>query len=130
MKKFYGTLKELIILQQDSSSMNEDQNYHQVKLLLKKTRVLSKIMILRVFDFFDFLSIRRDCIEKENAHMDMKKILIKFKEVLGAQKTAKKEKSMFRINVSQLRNLREILDAFCKLLWMWYNVSSKLVCKK
>ena len=88
MKKFYGTLKELIILQEDSSSMNEDQNYHQVKLLLKKTRVLSKIMILRVLDFFDFLSIRRDCIEKENAHMDMKEILVKFKEVLGAQKTA------------------------------------------
>jgi len=45
-------------------------------------------MILRVFDFFDFLSIRRDCIEKENAHMKMKEILIKFKEVLDGQKTA------------------------------------------
>ena len=113
MKKFYGTLKELIILQQDSSSMNEDQNYHQVKLLLKKTRVLSKIMILRVFDFFDFLSIRRDCIQKENAHMDMKKILIKFKEVLGAQKTAKKA----NINVqNKCESIKELKGDFGRIL--------------
>jgi len=45
-------------------------------------------MMLRVFDFFDFLSIRKDCLVKENALMVMKDILVKFKEILGAHKAA------------------------------------------
>ena len=93
--------------------MIEDPNYQKVKQLLKKTRILSKIMILRVFDFFDFLSIRRDCIEKENAHMDMKEILIKFREVLGAQKTAKKAK----INVqNKCESIKELKGDFGRIL--------------
>ena len=74
--------------EEENSRNNEDQNYQKVLLLLKRTRVLSKIMMLRVFDFFDFLSIRKDCLVKENALMVMKDILVKFKEILGAHKAA------------------------------------------
>ena len=51
---------------------------------------MSKIMLLRVYDFFDFLSIKRDQIKKENALMDMKDLLVKFKEIMNTQKMAKK----------------------------------------
>ena len=49
---------------------------------------MSKIMLMRIFDFFDFLSIRRDSIQKVLVPVNLKDILVKFQEVLDAHKTA------------------------------------------
>jgi len=40
--------------------MSEGEKSSKVKQLLKNTSTMSKIMLLRVYDFFDFLSIKRD----------------------------------------------------------------------
>ena len=77
MNNFQGSLKQIMKMQGDST-MNEDQKSSKVKQLLKNTNVMSKIMLMRIFDFFDFLSIRRDFIQKDIIPMDLKDILVKF----------------------------------------------------
>ena len=77
LNNFQGSLKQIMKMQGDSI-MNEDQKSSKVKQLLKNTNVMSKIMLMRIFDFFDFLSIRRDFIQKDIIPMDLKDILVKF----------------------------------------------------
>jgi len=104
--------------------MSEGEKSSKVKQLLKNTSTMSKIMLLRVYDFFDFLSIKRDQIKKENALMDMKDLLVKFKEIMNTQKMAKK--ATFTIE-NKSEQVKQIRGDFSRILQVSINIMQCIV---